>query len=65
MQNAPREMLDAILTAFGVRKSGIRTGLTPSTFSGVGTAGSVAEASPKVWRFVADFVSEWGFSGKH
>ena len=43
----------------------MRTGLTPSTFSGVGTAGSGAESSPKVWRFVADFVSEWAFSGRH
>ena len=25
----------------------------------------MAETSPKVWRFVADFVQEWGFSGRH
>ena len=25
----------------------------------------MAEISPKVWRFVADLVPEWGFSGRH
>ena len=25
----------------------------------------MADTSPKVWRFVADFVQEWGFSGRH
>ena len=34
-------------------------------FSGVGAAGCAADTSPKVWRFVADFVQEWGFSGRH
>ena len=25
----------------------------------------MAETSPKVWRFVANFVQEWGFSARH
>ena len=25
----------------------------------------MAETSPEVWRFVADFVQEWGFSARH
>ena len=42
-----------------------RPAITTKKWSCVGAAGSVAETSPKVWRFVGDFVQEWGFSDRH